>query len=188
MNALGTRRCAAVLLALTIVVLAGSGCRRKTVQAAPPPPVAAEKNPPPEMKPPEVTGTPEAKPPTLVVPAPKAPAPRQRQRNTTPQPEPEPAATETVSPKPEAPRISPRYSPAEEAAYRRRTSAAITAAEKNLLRVYGRSLNATQNDMVEKVRGFLAQSREAVQAGDWYRAQTLAGKAEVLSDELVKSL
>lgn len=51
----------------------------------------------------------------------------------------------------------------------------------------GRKLNATQNDMVEKIRGFLGQAQEAIQAGDWFRAQNLASKAELLSEELVRS-
>ncbi len=49
-------------------------------------------------------------------------------------------------------------------------------------------MNASQNDLVAKIAGFLAQAHEAIRTGDWVRAQNLAQKAQVLSDELVKSL
>ena len=67
------------------------------------------------------------------------------------------------------------------------TTSNITAAEKNMKFSSGRSLNAAQTDLAEKIRGFLAQSHEAIAADDWVRAQNLAEKARVLSDELVKS-
>ncbi len=95
--------------------------------------------------------------------------------------------TEPAAPKPEPPRISPQYSPEEEARFRRQTTASIAKAERNLQRMNGRKLNATQSDMVEKIRGFLSQAQEAIQANDWFRAQNLASKAEVLSEELIRS-
>jgi len=140
------------------------------------------------MAPPEVSGVPEKTPPTLTVPSPKPPPPRTRPRTTPHPPEPEPAATEPAAPRPEPPRISPRYTAAEEVALREQTNRSIAKAEANLQRVGGRRLNATQNDMAEKIRGYLGQAREAAQSGDWLRAQTLASKAEVLSEELIKSL
>jgi hypothetical protein len=113
---------------------------------------------------------------------------RPRPRTVAPQPaEPDAAAAEPSSSRPEPPRISPQYTPAEEAAFRRQTNQSISKAERNLQRMNGRKLNAAQNDMVEKIRGFLGQAREAIQAGDWFRAQSLAAKAEVLSEELVRS-
>jgi hypothetical protein len=41
---------------------------------------------------------------------------------------------------------------------------------------------------VEKISGFLSQAHEAILADDWVRAENLADKARVLSNELVKSL
>ncbi len=84
--------------------------------------------------------------------------------------------------------MSPRISPKEQAAYEKRTNAAIAAAEKNLQTSYGKQLNAAQSDLLEKIRGFLGQAREAMRAGDLLRAQNLAEKAQVLSVELVNSL
>jgi len=52
----------------------------------------------------------------------------------------------------------------------------------------GRQLNPTQSDLVEKIRGFLRQAREAIRDSDWLRAKNLAQKAQVLSAELINSL
>ena len=79
-------------------------------------------------------------------------------------------------------------SAAEQAQYQHKTQEAIAAAEKNLQQAYGRKLNGAQLDMVEKIRGFLGQSREAGRGADWVRALNLAQKALVLSNELVGSL
>ena len=52
----------------------------------------------------------------------------------------------------------------------------------------GKRLNASQTDLVSKIKGFLKDAREAAQAGDWARARNLAKKAQVLSEELVRSV
>ncbi len=107
-------------------------------------------------------------------------------------PEPKPVPVEpkpkSAAPPVPAPKISPRLSPAEQAELERKTKEAITTAERNLEKSFGKKLSETQHDMVQKIRGFLAQSREAIQAHDWTRAWTLAEKARVLSVELVASL
>lgn len=174
------------LLLLAALALGAAGCKKEPVQAAPPvdtAPTPAET----ELKPPE-TGTsaepaalPEPVAPEPAKPEPSPPTPRAR---TTPPPEPEAEPQPSVPP----PRISPRLSPAEQADYERRTNAAIAVAEKNLQTAYSKKLNSAQHDLVQKVRGFLAQAREAIRAGDWMRAYSLAQKAEVLSSELVNSL
>ncbi len=64
----------------------------------------------------------------------------------------------------------------------------ISLAERNLRAASGKQLNAAQLDLLEKIRGFLVQAREASRAGDWLRARNLAQKAQVLSNELVNSL
>ena len=60
-------------------------------------------------------------------------------------------------------------------------------AEKNLQQTSGKQLNAAQQDLVGKIRSFLSQSRDASKDGDWVRAQNLAQKARLLSDELIDS-
>lgn len=103
-----------------------------------------------------------------------------RRAPTTAEPEPEPT-------KPEAPQISPQLSPAEKSRAKDSTDADIKAAQQDLETAARHNLNATQQDMADKIRGFLAQARDAIGAEDWLRAKNLAQKAHVLSTELVRS-
>jgi exosome complex RNA-binding protein Csl4 len=98
------------------------------------------------------------------------------------------AAAPKAEPEPEPIQIAPQLSAKAQAAAVRITTDDIRLAERNLQVAYGRQLNAAQNDLVEKIAGFLAQAHEAIRAGDWVRAQNLAQKAQVLSVELVKSI
>jgi hypothetical protein len=113
----------------------------------------------------------------LSIPAPKAP-PARRAPNTL---EPEPEV------KPEAPRISPQLSPEEKNLAQGSAEADIRAAQQSLDSTAGRKLNANQQDLAEKINGFIKQAREAIAAEDWLRAQSLAQKAKVLGDELTHS-
>jgi len=100
------------------------------------------------------------------------------------------ASTETESEQPShppAPQISPQLSPSDQATYYRKTGEDTNAAEKNLQQTSGKQLNAAQQDLVGKIRSFLSQSRDASRDGDWARAQNLAQKARLLSDELIGS-
>ncbi len=62
----------------------------------------------------------------------------------------------------------------------------LQSADTNLKKVSGRQLSADQQDMVNQIRQFMAQSKTAIDTGDLERAHTLAWKAQVLSEELVK--
>jgi hypothetical protein len=89
---------------------------------------------------------------------------------------------------PPAPRIAPQLSPGDQQAFRRRIDEDSTIARKNLQSADGRQLNATQQDLADKIRGFLGQARDAGKDGDWARAENLAQKARLLSVELINSL
>jgi len=182
------QKAAALVLLACGLLLFGTGCKKRTVQAAPPVVV----NPEPAPAEPAETETkiqpvePAEPAPT---PAPAAAAPKPTPAKTMPAPKPAPPPEpEPAAPKPAAPQISPRMSPADQVEYQTKTNEAIAAAERNLQRAYGRKLNSAQADMVEKIRAFLAQAREAIRASDWVRARNLAEKAVVLSNELVASL
>lgn len=112
-------------------------------------------------------------------------------KSTPPKPRP-PVEAEAPKPKtdpePAPPQIVPELSPRQLADAQRRTNSDIVSAEHNLQLASGKQLNAEQNDLVEKIRGFLGQAHEAVMAADWVRAQNLSHKAQILSGELVKSL
>lgn len=62
----------------------------------------------------------------------------------------------------------------------------LAATEENLKKIAGQQLNSSQQDMVSQIRQFMEQSKAAAGEGDLERARTLAWKAQLLSDELVK--
>lgn len=107
-----------------------------------------------------------------------------------------PPRTRTVAPppavvepsKPQSPVAAPSLSAAESSTAQQETTTSLAAAEKGLGAAQGKSLNAAQTDMESKITGFMADARAASAIGDWTRAQTLARKAQLLAEELVKSL
>ncbi|SRR6266568_3383976 len=62
----------------------------------------------------------------------------------------------------------------------------VGSTEANLKKIAGRQLSPNQQDMVNQIRQFIDQSKAASDAGDLDRARTLAWKAQLLSEELVK--
>ena len=54
------------------------------------------------------------------------------------------------------------------------------------LATLGRSLSASEQAMQQQARNYIAQSNEAVRAGDIERAYNLAVKASLLANELAK--
>jgi hypothetical protein len=64
----------------------------------------------------------------------------------------------------------------------------LSVAERNVAASEGRPLNATQSDLASKIRSFVAEARDAAHVGDWTRASSAAKKAQVLSEELARSL
>lgn len=111
------------------------------------------------------------------IPPDKPPAPH----HTSP-----PAETEASKP-PEAPQLSPALSPQDQARAEAGVNDGLQTARQNLASVSARRMNSTQQDIADKVRSFMEQTRDAMNAGDWNRARNLAEKARVLSIELVHS-
>jgi hypothetical protein len=99
---------------------------------------------------------------------------------------PPPVAVEVS--KPQSPVAAPSLSAEESSTAQQETNASLAAAEKGLGVAQGKNLNAAQTDMVSKITGFMADARAASAISDWTRAQTLARKAQLLVEELVKSL
>ncbi|HEX4786527.1 MAG TPA: hypothetical protein VH350_19455 [Candidatus Sulfotelmatobacter sp.] len=62
----------------------------------------------------------------------------------------------------------------------------LAATESNLKKISAQQLSSDQQQMVSQIRQFMEQSKAAVGDGDLERARTLAWKAQVLSEELVK--
>ena len=114
-------------------------------------------------------------------------------RSAPPRPHVNPSSTPANAPvadaeKPEAPTIAAQLSKEESAAAQQETAQSLDIAEKNLASAQNKRLNPAQSDLVSKIKGFLKDAREAAQAGDWARARNLAKKAQVLSEELVRSV
>lgn len=112
--------------------------------------------------------------PRLVVPHTTPPRPR-----VAAAPAPGPAVAE----KPSEPIIAPELSDEQLSAAKSDTQQSLIVAERNLGLVQGKTLNATQQDLVSKIRGFVDSAREAMKGNDWQRARSQAKKAEVLSKE-----
>jgi hypothetical protein len=62
----------------------------------------------------------------------------------------------------------------------------LGSTEANLKKIAGQQLSSNQQETVTQIRQFVDQSKAAVAAGDLERARTLAWKAELLSEDLVK--
>jgi hypothetical protein len=129
---------------------------------------------------PEVTSVSEvASPPTLrIVPPRVPPRPHLPPSSTTP----------ADAAKADGPLIVPQMSAQESADAQKEINLNLAVAEKNLDSVRGKALNAAQSDIANKAKGFIDDAREAVRSGDWSRARSLARKAQVLAEELARSL
>jgi len=66
------------------------------------------------------------------------------------------------------------------------TSTLITQTDENLAKLSARQLNANEQETVDQIRKFVEQSKLAENEGDLPRAASLANKAKLLSDALVK--
>jgi len=86
------------------------------------------------------------------------------------------------------PGIAPEFSAQEVEEAKTETQHNLDMMEKNLTLSSGKSLNASQQDLASKVRGFADNARDAMKSGDWVRAKNLSKKAAVLSEELAASL
>ena len=76
---------------------------------------------------------------------------------------------------------------AEEASARRQeTEKLMSAADEDLKRILGRALDAQQQETVAQIHDYLGRARSALDEGDLSRGHTLASKANLLADDLVK--
>jgi type IV secretory pathway VirB10-like protein len=95
----------------------------------------------------------------------------------------EPSAEKHVEPT-----IAPEVPTQEVTEAKAESQHSLDVAEKNLSMTQGKKLNAMQEDLASKVRGFADNAREAMKSEDWVRAKNLSKKAEVLSEQLASSL
>jgi hypothetical protein len=67
-----------------------------------------------------------------------------------------------------------------------KTNSLLNTTEENLRSISGNQLTDSQEEMVKQIRMFVEQAKTAQSAGDLERANNLATKAQLLSEELVK--
>lgn len=82
--------------------------------------------------------------------------------------------------------IAPTVSDDQAARDRQNTNQLLALVESNLNKLSEKQLNSGQQDMVKQIRQYVDQSKAADKTGDLQRAQNLASKARMLTDELLK--
>lgn len=74
----------------------------------------------------------------------------------------------------------------EASAQRREAEKFLDAADENLKRVAGRTLDGQQQETISQIHNYVKRALAALNEGDIPRGHTLALKAELLADDLVK--
>jgi hypothetical protein len=82
--------------------------------------------------------------------------------------------------------LAPGMTPEQALHHRQATEQLLSSTEGNLLQLAKRNLNQGQQDTVSQIRNYMAGSRSALQDGDLPRARTLASKAHLLVDDLLR--
>jgi outer membrane biosynthesis protein TonB len=162
-------------------------------EAQPPVPAASEPNrPQPEATQPEIA------PAATTAPTPKPKTkPRHTAKKTVPPPAVEkPAETPAEKPpsktvvteggtQPATPQLSASMPHDKVIHQKLNTNQLLEATDYNLKNI-ARALNADEQAMLQHIRSYMQQSRDATKDGDTERAYNLALKAHLLSDELIK--
>jgi hypothetical protein len=76
-------------------------------------------------------------------------------------------------------------SPAQDQSSERSTEQITASTEENLKKISERQLSSSQQDTVSQIKQFIEESKQAAAAGDPERAQNLATKARLLSEQLL---
>ena len=82
--------------------------------------------------------------------------------------------------------LAPAMSQEQAVRERQNTSQLLATTDANLKSIAGRHLTPAQQNMLAQIHSYVNQSKAASDAGDLERANTLASKAHLLSDELAK--
>jgi hypothetical protein len=82
--------------------------------------------------------------------------------------------------------IVPGIAPEEAAQHRQNAEQLLSSTDLQLKQLGGRTLDVPQQQTVGQVRNYMADARSALQEGDVRRASTLAEKAYLLAEDLMK--
>ena len=156
---------------------------------------SAPEQSPPAPEPPAPTPTqepqkapPEASPKKPESTAKAAPKKRRRRKHVAAKPDsaPEKKVVKNGGTADPAVQLAPGVSNEQASRQRQSTTQLLATTDTNLKQLASRQLSVTQQDSVSQVRKYMEQAKAAEDAGDVQRAQNLASKALMLSDDLVK--
>jgi len=82
--------------------------------------------------------------------------------------------------------LAPGMTPEQAALHRKTTEGYLSSADGDLRKLATRNLNQNQQDTVSQIRYYMIDARSALDDGDLSRARTLAFKAHLLAEDLVK--
>lgn len=82
--------------------------------------------------------------------------------------------------------LAPGMTPERALQHRQATEQLLSSTDGNLQQLARRNLNQGQQDTVSQIRNYMSGSRSALQDGDLSRARTLAFKAHLLAEDLLK--
>jgi hypothetical protein len=82
--------------------------------------------------------------------------------------------------------LTPATSPGQAQQQRASTAWLLAATDANLRRISGRQVTPAQQSMIDEIHTYMRQAKVAAASADTTRAQTLAYKARLLSDELAR--
>jgi hypothetical protein len=122
-------------------------------------------------------------------PKPTTPAKKHRRKHTAandPNAAPEKRVVRNGSTGDPVVQLAPGMSQEQASRQRQSTTELLAATDSNLKQISGRQLNPSQQDSVSQIRKYMEQAQAAEKVGDVQRAQNLASKALLLSDDLVK--
>ena len=184
-------------LALGLALFA-AGCHRKPTFSTPPPAPAIQAQPEPVPEPQPApsenpSATPEPAPPASDQPDAPKPKPKPKPRKPVPHPpaQPTPVAPAPTEPAPAKPapdnsvQITADVPRAAVQSQTQNAEQLLRSSQGKLARI-PRSLSDAEQGMLRQAHSYIAQSNQALQAGDIERAYNLAVKASLLANELAK--
>ena len=147
-------------------------------------------NPPSEPAPP-VANHPASPPSTTREKAPACPKPRglrhrKRKAHHSSNGDPSKVVVRNGGAKEDSAQLAPAVNPAQAETERANTARLLATTSANLKQVEGRQLTPAQQSMVDEINTYVQQARAAAASADTNRAQTLADKARLLSEELTR--
>jgi hypothetical protein len=113
---------------------------------------------------------------------------RKRRKHSAPAPDgaPRKIVVREGGAKEPAAQIAPGMTPVEATRQRQNAEQLLASADDRLKQLAGRTLDTRQQETVAQVRNYMGGARSALKEGDVRRANTLAQKAHLLAEDLVK--